>query len=515
MLPSAGSRPGRSKRLGRAVILRILYRTHASVDYDFAVPKGPVYQCLSAHKTPTRYNANMKCAACGDPLPSGKKASARYCDDECRSAAARSRARNRAKRAKQIDSQCDGSTVPDAHRPAKQTRRLRSRNPGTKRTLLARDSVVSVPNDRVYERPTIEQPSSPRIDIKAQVLKQAPPDAVGYGIVLPATSSNARPKIVPRRKKGEQRTPYRLSPFDYPLDIRLRDATWYRILWFGKGGELIPPPPDSGIPSLYFFLGPPEHVAPREIPTRLEPLVLTVDATDSDKPKLLAVSDLVSETREAPVSSPADPVDSAQESPPEPTSAPTFVNEPKDSPHFVPASEKPPQKLHPFWSAEGKCLLHVESLAQLLYEQRAALAKEQGETAPAEPLTQLSGDERKRIRRMARHPAMVQLARMLLEHIASVQSEGIGVLESLPLNIESRSPSEQQLLREAQQHPDKREYLEYLYRRARTLIAGTSPPLEPKNALSTAERKRLTKLVYDLRSMSSMVKLNDGETGAS
>lgn len=356
--------------------------------------------------------------------------------------------------------------------------------------------------------------------MKEQVLRQAPVDVVGYGIVLPATSSDARPKIVPRRKKGEQRTPYRLSPFDYPLDIRLRDATWYRILWFGKEGELVPPPPDSGIPSLYFFLGPPEHVAPREIPTRLEPLVLTADATDSDKPKQLVASESTSETQEVAVSLPAEPVDSAQQSPPEqsppePTSAPDFVNEPKDSPHSVPASKKPPQKLHPFWSAEGKCLLHVESLAQLLYEQRAALAKQQGQPAPTEPLTQLSGEERKNIRRMARHPAMVQLSRMLLEHMASVQSEGIGILESLPLNIEARSPSEQQLLREAQQHPDKREYLEYLYRRARTLIAGTSPPLEPKTALSTAERKRLTKLVYDLRSMSSMVKLNDGESGAS
>ena len=109
---------------------------------------------------------------------------------------------------------------------------------------------------------------------------------------------------------------------------------------------------------------------------------------------------------------------------------------------------------------------------------------------------------------------MVQLGRMLLEHIASVQSEGIGVLESLPLILEARSPSEQQLLREAQQHPDKREYMEYLSRRARTLLAGMSPPLEPKTALSTAERKRLTKLVFDLRSMSTMVKLSDGGVGA-
>lgn len=78
-----------------------------------------------------RYTATMKYAACGDPLPSGKKASARYCDDDCRSAAARSRARNRAKRAKQIDSQSDGNDAPAEPRPAKQTRRLGSRIPRT------------------------------------------------------------------------------------------------------------------------------------------------------------------------------------------------------------------------------------------------------------------------------------------------------------------------------------------------------------------------------------------------
>lgn len=471
-----------------------------------------------------RYTANMKCAVCGDPLPTGKKASARYCRDDCRAEAARNRARAKQKKARH-----SGAESQDQKRAERPTGRTAKREPGETDAEVTTGLIEArspLPSNRRSGQSTSRNPqaSSLRLDIKEQILRQAPPGASGYGIVLPATSSDARPKIVPRRKKGEQRTPYRLSPFDYPLDTRLRDGTWYRILWFGNDGQQVPPLPDSGIPSLYFFLGPPEYVAPREISTRLEPLALPADATDSDKPKLLAVSELVSVTQEAAVSLPADPVDSAQESPPEQTpqergppeqsSAPCLVNEPKDSPHSVPASKRPPQKLHPFWSAEGRCLLHVESLAQLLYEQRAALAKEQGQPAPTEPLTQLSGEERKNIRRMARHPAMVQLGRMLLEHIVSVQSEGIGILESLPLSLESRSPSEQHLLREAQQHPDKREYMEYLYRRARTLLAGTSPPLEPKTALSTAERKRLTKLVFDLRSMSTMVKLSDGETGA-
>lgn len=189
-----------------------------------------------------------------------------------------------------MDSQSDGNDAPAEPRPAKQTRRFGSRNPGTKLTLPARDSVVSVPNDRVYERPTIERPSSLRIDIKVQILRQAPPDTVGYGIVLPATSSDARPKIIPRRKKGKGRTPYRLSPFDYPLDIRLRDATWYRILWFGTDGQQIPPPPGSGIPSLYFFLGAPDHGSMGEFPSQKVLNSTAQEATAEDKPKRLSAS---------------------------------------------------------------------------------------------------------------------------------------------------------------------------------------------------------------------------------
>ena len=349
--------------------------------------------------------------------------------------------------------------------------------------------------------------------MKEQMLRQAPHDATGYALVLPAAQEGESPKIVPRRKRGEDRAPYRLSPFDYPLDIRLRDATWYRILWFGKNGQQVPPPSDTGIPSLYFFLGAAEHTALREFTKRQEPLALSDGAFDADKTKRLAPPEATSETQEATISPQTEPVEPAPQSPPEQSSAPAPVNEPRESPAPVPASKNSPQKIHPFWSAEGKCLLHVESLAQLLYEERAALAKKQGQTAPTEPLTQLSGDERKKIRRMAKHPAMVELGRSLVEHIASVQSEGIDVLESLPLNIEARSPPEQHLLREAHKHPDKRKYVDYLYQRARALLAGEPHLAEPTTALSVAERKQLTKLVFDLRSLSTIVKISDGGLG--
>ena len=478
----------------------------------------------------------MKCAACGDPLPSGKKASARYCDDECRGDAARNRARNRARRAKKLSSQRSFESTLNPPNIRKQIR-----TPET----LASDNVLVIsslespkPQRRTSKSATVH-PASFRMDIKEQVLRQALPNAVGYGIVLPACSSDARPKIIPRRKKGEPRTPYRLSPFDYPLDIRLRDGIWYRLLWFGNTGALIPPTPDSGIPSLYFFLGTPDQAELREALSKQQPSLLTASATELmrslpvvvTETKAESVSTVVSATVSETLSAmqdgmgPASPEavglaqqsPSAQspqtESPAEQRSALDVGNERNDALLSAAASGKYHEKLHRFWLEEGKCLLHVESLAQLLYEQRLVLVKEQGVAAPSEPLTQLSGDERMKIRRIARHPTMIQAGRALVAHISSAEAEGIGVLDALPLNIESRSPSEQQMLLDAQKHPEKREYLEYRFRRVRTLLAGTPPPLEPRNSLSSPERKRLTKVVLDLRSMSTAVPLSGGDAG--
>lgn len=412
-----------------------------------------------------RYTANMKCAVCGDPLPSGKKASARYCDDDCRGAAARSRARNRAKRAKQIDSQSDGRGLPADSRPAKQSRRFGSRNSSTKLAVSARDSVVSVPNPIGNARSSTEQPESFRIDLKTQVLRQAPPDAVGYGLVLPASSSDARLKIIPRRKKGEGRTPYRLSPFDYPLDIRLRDATWYRILWFGKGGERIPPPPDSGIPSLYFFLGPPDSR-------------FFFDSSSVDRPldaRETSPDEILSDNGGAP----AVPTSPQSELP----KVLTEGNEEEES--ITPASL--PEETVP--------RLSIELLAQCLYEQRVSAAKEQGRTPPPEPLTCLSSDERKWVRRREQSSPFDALGHSFAQSFSSASSEAIDQYIASLRESERPRASDRQLLREVQTTPAKRSYVDYLFLRSAALLSGEPPPVEPKAPLTAQERHRLRKLI--------------------
>ena len=450
-----------------------------------------------------RYTANMKCAACGDPLPSGKKASARYCDDDCRSAAARSRARNRAKRAKQIDSQSDGNDAPAEPRPAKQTRRLGSRIPRTNIALSCPDRADSVPTTTKPARPSLDYLPSPRIDIKVQILRQAPPDAVGYGIVLPATSSDARPKIIPRRKKGKGRTPYRLSPFDYPLDIRLHDATWYRILWFGEDGEQVPSPPDSGIPSLYFFLGTPDRGSMGEFPSQKVLDSTAQEATADDKPKLPGVSTVPPQALPAIGDSGAlstlMPDDAASES------LATHANEaPSKAESSVVEYAAHLAELASASSYPSIQNWTIDSLAQCVYEQRVALARMQGQTPPPEPLTQMSSDERKKIRRMAQHPFIVEMTRSFVERFESIYRVGIDRYVSQPMNTRHLKEFDRRLMHDAQTAPDKRNYVEFLLLRAHALLSGASLPIEPQTNLTAQERQRIRKVVLDVDSFVTM-----------
>lgn len=261
------------------------------------------------------------------------------------------------------------------------------------------------------------------------------------------------------------RTPYRLSPFDYPLDIRLRDATWYRILWFGKGGERIPPPPDSGIPSLYFFLGPPDSR-------------FFFDSSSVDRPldaRETSPDEILSDNGGAP----AVPTSPQSELP----KVLTEGNEEEES--ITPASL--PEETVP--------RLSIELLAQCLYEQRVSAAKEQGRTPPPEPLTCLSSDERKWVRRREQSSPFDALGHSFAQSFSSASSEAIDQYIASLRESERPRASDRQLLREVQTTPAKRSYVDYLFLRSAALLSGEPPPVEPKAPLTAQERHRLRKLI--------------------
>lgn len=100
-------------------------------------------------------------------------------------------------------------------------------------------------------------PNGFRVDLRTQVISQAPKQAIGYRLVLPGHCTGDGPKLSPKRSQKRAAAWYSLTPFEYPDDLRLRDGCCYRVTWIDAAGLRIRLKPEESIPSLYFFLSPP------------------------------------------------------------------------------------------------------------------------------------------------------------------------------------------------------------------------------------------------------------------
>ncbi len=100
-------------------------------------------------------------------------------------------------------------------------------------------------------------PNGFRVDLRTQVITQAPKQAIGYRLVLPGHCAGDGPKLSPKRSQERAAAWYSLTPFEYPDDLRLRDGGCYRVIWIDAAGLRIRLKPEESIPSLYFFLSPP------------------------------------------------------------------------------------------------------------------------------------------------------------------------------------------------------------------------------------------------------------------
>lgn len=103
-----------------------------------------------------------------------------------------------------------------------------------------------------------------RIPMEVQILQQAPPEAIGYRLVLPLRPDQEAPSLSPLPSASNPQPFWRLHPFELPDDVRLSDGRMYRILWVGAANAPCPPAPRHHLPGLRFFLGPPDP------PTALE-----------------------------------------------------------------------------------------------------------------------------------------------------------------------------------------------------------------------------------------------------
>ena len=171
----------------------------------------------------------------------------------------------------------------------------------------------------------------------------------------------------------------------------------------------------------------------------------------------------------------------------------------------------PKSQLDPFWDGPGKFAKRLESLAQVLYEQRLSAAQEAGFPLPIEPLTQLSREERKEIRRAASHEFWKALGVYLNQRFARAKRKGIGAVASLPIVPTPLDEKDQRLMDEVLASPEKRVYLDYLYARRDALLVGDPLPKEPVSRLSAPQRKRLSKIVADVRPIAELLSREEEE----
>lgn len=135
--------------------------------------------------------------------------------------------------------------------------------------------------------------SQPRLDMRTQITAQAPPEAVGYRLVLPHREPGVPPSFSPRRRSGTSRSFYSITPFQYPDDLRLCDGHWYRIVWIDSQGQQIRLPDGCPLPGLRFIVGLGESNA------------TSIPSATPSAPLLGTESEVATETDPASVSEPA------------------------------------------------------------------------------------------------------------------------------------------------------------------------------------------------------------------
>ena len=164
------------------------------------------------------------CLVCGRFLAEDARPDAKYCQPSCRSKAYR-------KRSQRLEPPAPGKTA----------------------------AAVDPKSQAVRGGPPAAAPlPQRRVAMEHQLATQAPEGAVGYRLVIAPQRAGERPSLAPRKRLGEDRPLWALTPVHLPDDSRLQDGQQYRILWVHRDGTAVPPKPGSGLPMLHYFLGAPD-----------------------------------------------------------------------------------------------------------------------------------------------------------------------------------------------------------------------------------------------------------------
>lgn len=378
------------------------------------------------------------------------------------------------------------------------------------------------------------------------MLRQAPAGAVGYRLVLPARSLTASPPIAPGPDAWGAPRFWRLTPFQLPDDLRLRDGHLYRILWVDAHGELLPPAGTRQLPALHFFLGPPDSPASQKARQARQDAAILRNLSDPAERSRCAAElvrlrlDALKErqqhrrwkreqaraqaelhhdaVRPQPLSQPMPEVQAIREL----VSSPRLLEyvargytahrgapRPFPGANPGPSAGEPgtaalPSQTDPPLSEQDErtlcaLVLDPELQAQLIFEQRAAEAQAEGKLAPAEPSTQLTAAERARIRRVATDLSLLQALQRFLDAFQRACAQGVSGLFNLPAPFRSLNDADKQWLDKVRFMPDQAAYLGYLRQHQQALLKGQPIPHEPASRLSIKQRNVLKQVVRDRR----------------
>lgn len=164
------------------------------------------------------------CLVCGRFLAEDARPDAKYCQPSCRTKAYR-------KRSQQLEQPA----------PEQSTAAVEPKSRPVRAGALA---AAPLPQRRVA--------------MEHQLATQAPEGAMGYRLIIAPQRAGERPSLAPRKRLGEERAFWALTPVHLPDDSRLQDGQPYRILWVRRDGSAVPPKPGSGRPMLHYFLGAPD-----------------------------------------------------------------------------------------------------------------------------------------------------------------------------------------------------------------------------------------------------------------
>ncbi len=158
-------------------------------------------------------------------------------------------------------------------------------------------------------------------------------------------------------------------------------------------------------------------------------------------------------------------------------------------------------------------ILDTEKFEQANFEMRRLQANSTDDLSLKEPFVELSGDERKKIRRIVTEPAMQKALLRLRDEFDTACHQGSEAMFALPQPFPSLQPSDREALRPLIQSPEHRAYTVYCQQRREAMLTAQPLPSEISTRLSGKEKKAIRKQLRDRRALAYVGSLMAGSTG--